>query len=1046
MATIFVSYSHLDARWFLRGSDFDLIPWLEQALRRDGVQLWYDRGDEHGLQPGEVFQRQIEQQIDDSQAALLLLSEGFFSSEFIQKIEMPRIVGRVERGEMVVIPVLLEPCVWQDCDFIATRQIVPGKPTPLSEYTRNFAEWALGRDEILSALRKGIRKTALTPPTPPLSPAPAGELPIVQAEFRHLAEGEGVMVGREPELETLAAAWDRARNGSAQVVLATGEAGIGKTRCIAEFLSRSVGQDAYILVSKATARPPCAPYQALTEMLSPAVSKRAIPEIDAEFLAEVARIVPGLATQCQHLPAPMDLQAENARVRLRCALEAFLNGLCERAPLVLVIDDLQWTDQSSLDFLQYFLRQRSNTRVLVVASLRAEDQADRGYVRHWLSELRRAHLLTEIALKPWSEAETNRFVTAWLNIPEAPLFCRRLQSVAEGNPLYLTEILRSLSQQGLLYRDATGAVATPFDETTESYEELSIPESIADLIELRMDDLGAEACEFLKAAAVIGHQFDPEIAQEVSDLNADQRDKAVDELASTQLVVAQDLFYSFRHSIHREAVYSAIKPGERRRLHARAGYALLEVAGPSPTLAEIQALADHFYRGEVWDKALTYQLEAGLAALRLQVARTARRYLQSASRLMERKMRQAPIDMQLSCFEGLGDAEALLGQFDEARSCYETTLERGPASLQGRLQVKLADTFYRQTRFEDAVDRLKQALAAEAAQPDPAVQARAHLLRGMIHIQKGEIAQAVEETTRALAVESGIAHLLMAIVCREQGETAQAIAHCQRGIAVAEAARDLVTVAKGRTNLGVLLMDAGRFDDARQAYTLGLEMQAVIGDAYMHALTLCNLAEVHRYLGDLDQSMQLAYAGLEEYQKQKSAFGQALAHSNLGEALLEQGQPREARLEHLEVARRLLEQNDITDNLCEVLVSIAECYLAEGAYADAERVVNHTLEVADANECEGDRANALRVLGLQRQREGRRKEAEEALRRSEEALRALNQRYDLGRTRLAQAELYAASPTGLAEAGSALAEARAIFEALGAKLQLKKAQELEAIA
>jgi tetratricopeptide (TPR) repeat protein len=214
----------------------------------------------------------------------------------------------------------------------------------------------------------------------------------------------------------------------------------------------------------------------------------------------------------------------------------------------------------------------------------------------------------------------------------------------------------------------------------------------------------------------------------------------------------------------------------------------------------------------------------------------------------------------------------------------------------------------------------------------------------------------------------------------------------------------------------------------------------------MHALTLCNLAEAHRYLGDLDQSMHLACAGLEEYRKQESAFGQALAHLNLGEALLEQGEPRKARLEHLEVARRLLEQNDITDNLCEVLVSIAECSLAEGALADTEKVVIHTLEVADANECEGDQANALRVLGLLRQSQGRHPESEEALRQSEEILRSLKQDYDLGRTRLAQAELYATDPARFADARSALDEALALFAALGAKLQLKKAQELEAIA
>jgi tetratricopeptide (TPR) repeat protein len=689
----------------------------------------------------------------------------------------------------------------------------------------------------------------------------------------------------------------------------------------------------------------------------------------------------------------------------------------------------------------------------------------------------------------------------------------------------------------LLFQDQDGSWSTPFDQTTVDYQELPIPKSIRDLIELRMDNLSAEADAFLKAAAVIGNQFDPEIAQEASELTTDQRDEAVDELATAQLVVAQDLIYCFKHNLHREAVYSAIKPGERRKLHARTGHALLEVIDPSPTLSDIQALADHFYRGEVWDKALTYQLKAGVGALKLYDARTTRRYLQSARRLMERKLRvsvqrvettpngfrtrlrqglvdcfseeelhtlcfdvgldyeslpalgkagkareivayferinsvsglveqcrrlrpngpwdetperlqlrQVPIETQLTCLEGLGDAEALLGHFDEARNCYEAALERNPVGGKGRLFVKLADTLYRQAQLDEAADRLQRSFEALEAQPDPSAQSRAHLLMGMIHVQKGEIPQALEETTQALAVESGLAHLLMAIVRRERGELELAITHCQRGIALAEAAKDPVTLAKGHTNLGVLLMDAGRFDEARQTYQRGLEMQAAIGDAFMHALTLCNLAEAHRYLGDLDQSLHLARAGLEGFQKQKSAFGQALAHLNLGEALLEQGEPRKARLEHLEVARRLLEQKGITANLCDVLLAIVECSLAEGVSADAQQAVGRARQVAEKEEDAGDRANALRVLGILRQRQGKRDEAEDALHQSEEAFRALGQRYALGRTRLAQAEFYAADPARLAEARTALDEAREIFEMLGAAQQLKRVQELEPI-
>jgi tetratricopeptide (TPR) repeat protein len=160
---------------------------------------------------------------------------------------------------------------------------------------------------------------------------------------------------------------------------------------------------------------------------------------------------------------------------------------------------------------------------------------------------------------------------------------------------------------------------------------------------------------------------------------------------------------------------------------------------------------------------------------------------------------------------------------------------------------------------------------------------------------------------------------------------------------------------------------------------------------------------------------------------------------------LEQGEPRKARLEHLEVARRLLEQKGITANLCDVLLAIVECSLAEGVSADAQQAVGRARQVAEKEEDAGDRANALRVLGILRQRQGKRDEAEDALHQSEEAFRALGQRYALGRTRLAQAEFYAADPARLAEARTALDEAREIFEMLGAAQQLKRVQELEPI-
>lgn len=178
MINIFVSYSHRDQIWFVKDSQYDLIHWLQYALRRDNVRLWYDRSDESGLRPGDEFRQEIERQIDNAQITLLMLSEAFFSSDFIQKVEVPRIMALAERRQMVVIPILLEPCDWDDFDYVASRQMVPGKPTPLIKFTDKLSDWVSARMEILSAIRKRVEQTAreveattaVPPPLPPIEP------------------------------------------------------------------------------------------------------------------------------------------------------------------------------------------------------------------------------------------------------------------------------------------------------------------------------------------------------------------------------------------------------------------------------------------------------------------------------------------------------------------------------------------------------------------------------------------------------------------------------------------------------------------------------------------------------------------------------------------------------------------------------------------------------------------------------------------------------------------------------------------------------------
>jgi hypothetical protein len=153
LTRVFVSYAREDKRWLDRDDRHNLIPFLMESLKRQNVVFWYNKE----LRPGDEFRSNIEAEIDRAQIALLIVSQNFLNSEFIEKQEMPRIANRARQGQMIIVPVLAEPCDWNDFPILADRQMVPG-PMPLIDYTESEPAWVKVRAEILDGLKTQIKR------------------------------------------------------------------------------------------------------------------------------------------------------------------------------------------------------------------------------------------------------------------------------------------------------------------------------------------------------------------------------------------------------------------------------------------------------------------------------------------------------------------------------------------------------------------------------------------------------------------------------------------------------------------------------------------------------------------------------------------------------------------------------------------------------------------------------------------------------------------------------------------------------------------------
>ena len=156
---VFVSYAREDKKWLDRDYRFNLIPFLSESLKRQNVVFWFDKD----LRPGDEFRNHIEAEIDHSQIALLIVSQAFLNSEFIEKYEMARIVNRAKIGQMIIVPVLVEPCDWSEYPVLADRQMVPGS-MPLIDFTESDPKWAKVKAEILDGLKTQIKRIRATQP------------------------------------------------------------------------------------------------------------------------------------------------------------------------------------------------------------------------------------------------------------------------------------------------------------------------------------------------------------------------------------------------------------------------------------------------------------------------------------------------------------------------------------------------------------------------------------------------------------------------------------------------------------------------------------------------------------------------------------------------------------------------------------------------------------------------------------------------------------------------------------------------------------------
>ena len=405
----------------------------------------------------------------------------------------------------------------------------------------------------------------------------------------------GAFVGREREMGQLKERLADAFSGLGSVVMVVGDAGIGKTRLLQEFATYARLRGAQVLWGAAYEGEARLPYGPFAEALRDYVSRTSVETLRqavTEGSSVLAPLAPELRAKLPDLPEPPPVAAEAEAYRLFQEVTEFLKNASTSAPLVLVLEDLQWADKGTCSLLQHLARRLAGSRLLVAISCREAELEPSHPLRECLPHLRRESGFWELPLKGLRESEVRELVTVLAEHEVPQPLVLALHQETEGNPFFVQETLKHLIETEVLYQEEGRWVSKA---TTIS--DIGLPESVRDVMERRLAGLSQECRRLLQVGSVLGRRFSLSLAQRVAELDEEVVLRAVEEALAAQVVWEQRqerrTYYQFTSTLLRENLYGRLSAPRRERLHLRAAHAL-EEAYPDHLEEYAAELAYHY--------------------------------------------------------------------------------------------------------------------------------------------------------------------------------------------------------------------------------------------------------------------------------------------------------------------------------------------------------------------------------------------------------------------------------------------------------------------
>ncbi|MEM7152078.1 MAG: protein kinase [Myxococcota bacterium] len=724
------------------------------------------------------------------------------------------------------------------------------------EANERFDDAALAHDALAEVWRQ-LPDAGPLPEHPPLTRRPY----LVAPSF----------VGRQPELDALMSAHEDGQAGRGpRVIRVVGEAGRGKSRLLRELLVEVFDSDTMIFPGTCRAEGG-GPYDPLGDLLETLA--------DTEFDGDATPLTPEPnSTSPAHLAGPEDETADlsiaesdsplsmvaelrsdltppedplSGRMQAHARWSARLRLLCRMRPVMLIIEDAQWADPATLQLLTSMVRTVAITRQrgdsvrasFVITHRRSVDNPD---LDAFIDAAREYDVLTSLDLRPLAGIDSKGVLASMLRVPPPQLpdeFAEPLVEHAEGNPLFLSQMLHCLLGRGQLQPDASGG----WNLDSQGLSAARLPRSVGIAIGEQAARLATKHQQIMVAAAVLGRGFEGRPLEAITGFDELSILDGLDELLRTGFIEDSGSGYRFVHDRIRESIYAALPASERVRLHRQAAEHLVDHGGELPS--SWPAIAHHFEHSGRYAEAYRYSLKAARHASDEHAHGAALGHYDAALRMAER----GELDPDAEIFECQGDAHSALGQYSKAVDAYARCLDGAPEGL-GRVDLlsKLGRVEHKRGQYERAMKVFEEVLVAMGTRPSPQglvlrVQLVLAVLASMLPLWRWrDSAQRAEVIIRTRTLLSEC-YLMMGEMLQTAHHSIAAANLARRAGPGPAATRALAFHGMGLVTFGEHRM-GGRYLARARAYANETELPASVQCTIMTSEALAHLArgDTHR--------------------------------------------------------------------------------------------------------------------------------------------------------------------------------------------------------